>query len=107
MKKDFEETPATPHDRFAGATAEQRIQADEVTLNTPLEARYVGPGDGEGTAWRCQIGRFENVSGSFQRRNTDGSTETVHWKDVAFTMLGYGSTFLEAAEMARKAGHLT
>jgi len=112
MSKKPKKEPATDHpqfatlDRFAGATDAQRLEAHSATLNTELIPRYVGPGDGEGPGWKCQVGRYITQSGSFMQRDSNGSVGEYHWRDPnVFHMLGYGDTFEAAVEMARKAGH--
>lgn len=104
-------------DHLEGATVEQRVEALKVLNGSELTARYMRPAipgplckqaEAErlnvvGDLFRCQIGTPMALSGAFERRNADGSVETVRWHDEnGFVVAGFGPTFTAAMEMVRR-----
>ncbi len=102
-KKENPSLPATLVERFEGATDEQLREAEEVTGHTEYSARYVGPGEGQGCPWKCQIGKYFHDSGTVTHREPGGQVVTERWVDGSiFHLLGFGATFTEAMVMVRK-----
>ncbi len=103
-RKEKPSLPATLVERFSGATDEQLREAEEVTGHTEYSARYVGPGEGHGCPWKCQIGKYFHAAGTVTHREPGERVVTEQWADGSmFHLLGFGSTFTEAMGMVRRA----
>jgi hypothetical protein len=97
----------TTKDNLSGCSIDQRIEAMALSGKTELTARYIAPPKGNMTGiykscdqFRCQVGRVFVNSGVVTHHLPTG-IKTLPWTDYNnFELIGYGSTFKAAFEMA-------